>query len=87
MFFYSVIHGWAKHFGGRTMADIIKSPRIRIKEVMQILGCSKTHVYDLHNRRLLLRRTEGTRFTYWLRAEVEAFARGLNPYDDTPVAI
>ncbi len=65
------------------MADNIISPRLRIKEVQQILGCSKTHVYDLHNRRLLIRRTDGRRFTYWIRAEVEAFALGLNPYDNT----
>lgn len=61
-------------------------PRIRIKEVQQILGCSKTHVYDLHKRHVLLKRTEGSRFTYWLRSEVEAVAIGLNPYQETPVA-
>lgn len=65
------------------MADNFISPRLRIKEVQQILRCSKTHVYDLHNRRLLLRRTDGRRFTYWIRSEVEAYALGLNPYDNT----
>ncbi len=59
------------------------SPRIRRDEACLILGCSKTHLYDLHNRRLLLRRTEGKRFTYWIRSEVEAFALGQNPYEGT----
>ena len=59
------------------------SPRIRLNQVLSILGCSKTHLYDLHRRRLLLRRTEGKRFTYWIRSEVEAFALGQNPYEGT----
>ena len=58
-----------------------ESPRIRIKEVQRILGCSKGHVYDLHNRRLLIKRADGKRFTYWIRSEVEALACGLNPYE------
>ncbi len=69
------------------MSTNFVSPRIRIKEVQQILGCSKTHVYDLHKRRLLIRHKEGYRFTYWIRSEVEALARGINPYDGTPVAV
>lgn len=69
------------------MSNTIKSPRLRIKEVQEILRCSKSHVYRLHNRRLLIRRTEGTRFTYWLRSEVEAFARGENPYEVSTAAV
>ncbi len=65
-----------------TMTNKTTSPRIRLNEALRILGCSKTHLYDLHHRRLLLRRTDGKRFTYWIRAEVEAFALGLNPYEN-----
>ena len=57
------------------------SPRMRIDEVTSYLRCSKTHLYALHKRRLLIRRTEGRRFSYWVRAEVEAFAIGFNPYE------
>ena len=59
------------------------TPRMRIKAVTKKLGCSKSHLYDLHKRRLLIRRTEGRRFSYWIRSEVEAFAIGLNPYERT----
>lgn len=55
------------------------SPRMRINEVTEYLRCSKTHLYALHKRRLLIRRTEGRRFAYWIRAEVEAFALGQTP--------
>ncbi len=65
------------------MSTTIIPPRIRIREVMQMLACSKSHVYRLHERRLLIRHKEGRRFAYWIRSEVEAFARGINPYEHT----
>lgn len=66
-----------------TMTNYILSPRMRLDEVVTYLNCSKSHVYDLHRRRLLIRRKEGARFTYWIRSEVEAFALGQNPYEGT----
>lgn len=56
------------------------SIRMRLPEVCHTLQCSRDHVYQLHRRGKLLKRNDGPRCAWWLRSEVEAFARGENPY-------
>ena len=68
------------------MTNYIVSPRMRIDEVTAYLNCSRSHLYALNKRGLLRKRTDGARFTYWLRSEVEAFALGLAPYEHTDEA-
>lgn len=56
--------------------------RLREKDVCTILNCSKSHLYRLHKQGKLLRYKEGYKFSYWLRSEVENYAKGINPYEN-----
>ena len=57
----------------------IKSPRLRADEVAAILNCAKSTVWKWAKEgRIPAPHREGSRFTYWLRTEVEAFASGKN---------
>ena len=55
------------------------SPRLRIAEVCALLRCSRDYVYKLNRRGQLKKYSDGLRFSYWLREEVEAYARGGKP--------
>ena len=57
-----------------------QSIRMRAKEVCEVLACSRDLLYKLDKQGRLKKYNEGIRFTYWLRSEVEAFAKGLDPY-------
>lgn len=57
-----------------------ESIRLRLPEVCRILQCSADHVYRLNKKGKLKKRNESPRLAYWLRSEVEAYARGLDPY-------
>lgn len=57
-----------------------ESIRLRMPEVCQILQCSRDHVYRLNRQGRLKKRNDSPRLSYWIRAEVEAFAKGLDPY-------
>ena len=56
------------------------SIRMRAKEVCQVLACSRDMLYRLNKQGRLRKYTEGKKFAYWLRSEVEAYAQGLDPY-------
>ena len=57
-----------------------ESIRLRMPEVCQILQCSRDHVYRLNKQGRLRKYNDSPRLSFWLRSEVEAFARGLDPY-------
>lgn len=57
-----------------------QSIRMRAREVCEILACSRDLLYKLDRQGRLRKYNEGIRFTYWLRSEVESYARGENPY-------
>lgn len=57
------------------MADI-PSPRMRAPEVCAMLLCSRDHLYKLDRLGKLRKHRESVRFVYWLREEVEAYAKG-----------
>lgn len=58
-----------------------QSIRMRVKEVCQVLACSKDLLYKLNKQGRLRKYTEeGRRVAYWLRSEVLAYAQGLDPY-------
>lgn len=52
------------------------SPRMRWKEVLAVLGISKTYGSTLVRRGLLHPHKESRRFTWFLRSEVMALATG-----------
>lgn len=57
-------------------------PRIRVKEVARILGCSVSTVWAWSKAGLIPRPTRvGNRFTFWLRDEILNYA--INKYDNT----
>lgn len=55
-----------------------ESIRIRVRDVAAILGISKTTVWLWAKTKPAFPapRRDGARCTYWLRSEVEAYARG-----------
>lgn len=61
------------------------SPRIRVREVSQLMGCSVSTVWSWVRRGLLPEpHRVGTRFSYWIRSEIEALAvrgHGVTPHD------
>ena len=57
------------------MANVL-SPRMRAPEVCAMLLCSRDHLYKLHRLGKLRKYRESARFVYWLRDEVEAYAKG-----------
>lgn len=57
-----------------------ESIRVRMPEVCRILQCSPDRVYKLNKLGKLRKRNESPRLAYWMRDEVEAYARGLDPY-------
>lgn len=55
-------------------------PRIRVKEVARILGCSVSTVWAWARSGLIPQPTRvGTRFSFWLREEIEKIATGKDP--------
>ena len=52
------------------------SPRMRAPEVCAMLRCSRNHLYKLDKLGKLRKHRESVRFVYWLRDEVEAYAKG-----------
>ena len=60
------------------MHQITRSSRIRAAEVAIILGIGKSTVWRWVKERpgFPQPRREGTRYTFWLRSEVEAYAIG-----------
>ena len=52
------------------------SPRMRAPEVCAMLLCSRDHLYKLDRLGKLKKYRESVRFVYWLREEVEAYAKG-----------
>ena len=57
-----------------------QSIRMRAKEVCEVLQCSRDLLYTLNRKGKLRKYSEGARFVFWLRSEVESYARGENPY-------
>lgn len=57
-----------------------ESIRLRMPEVCQILQCSRDHVYRLNKQGRLKKYNDTPRLSYWIRSEVESYARGENPY-------
>lgn len=57
-----------------------QSIRMRAKEVCEVLQCSRDLLYTLNKQGKLRKYNESARFVFWLRSEVEAYARGLDPY-------
>lgn len=52
-----------------------ESPRIRVKEVAALLGCSVSTVWSWTKRGIIpAPQRVGPRFTYWLRSDIEAVA-------------
>ena len=52
-----------------------ESPRIRVKEVAALLGCSVSTVWAWSKRGIIpAPQRVGPRFTYWLRGDIEAAA-------------
>lgn len=52
-----------------------ESPRIRVKEVVALLGCSVSTVWSWTKRGIIpAPQRVGPRFTYWLRNDIEAAA-------------
>lgn len=52
-----------------------ESPRIRVKEVAALLGCSVSTVWSWTKRGIIpAPQRVGSRFTYWLRSDIEAVA-------------
>jgi excisionase family DNA binding protein len=57
------------------------SPRIRVKEVAQILGCSVSTIWAwVKNGHIPALYRIGARFSYWLRSDIEAIANGSYKY-------
>lgn len=53
------------------------TPRIRVKEVAELLNCSVSTVWAwVKNGHLPRPHRVGNRFTYWLRADIAAIANG-----------
>lgn len=58
------------------MTTNAQSPRIRVKAVAQLLDCSVSTVWAWVKKGLLPPpHRVGTRFSYWLKAEIEAIAQ------------
>lgn len=56
----------------------IECQRIRVKTVARILGCSVSTVWAWVKKGYLPPpRKVGTRFSYWLKSEIEAIAQGM----------
>lgn len=56
------------------------SPRIRVREVAQILGCSVSTVWAWVRKGLIPEPFRiGSRFSFWLRADIEALANPCQP--------
>lgn len=54
---------------------MLESPRIRVKEVAALLGCSVSTVWAWSKRGIIpAPQRVGPRFTYWLRSDIEATA-------------
>lgn len=54
-----------------------RSPRIRVKEVSKILGCAVSTVWAWANKGYIPKpRRVGPKFSFWLRSEIDAVARG-----------
>ena len=52
-----------------------ESPRIRVKEVAALLGCSVSTVWAWSRRGIIpAPQRVGARFTFWLRSDIEAVA-------------
>lgn len=52
-----------------------ESPRIRVKEVAALLGCSVSTVWTWAKKGIIpAPQRVGVRFTYWLRADIETAA-------------
>lgn len=59
-------------------------PRIRIKEVALILGCSVSTVWAWARAGHIPQPTRvGTRFSFWLREEIQKIASGKDPVSKT----
>lgn len=59
-------------------------PRIRVKEVAHILGCSVSTVWAWARTGLIPQPTRvGTRFSFWLREEIQKIASGKDPVSKT----
>lgn len=53
------------------------SKRIRVKTVAALLGCSVSTVWAWAKKGYIPRpKRVGSKFTYWLRSEIEAVAQG-----------
>ena len=62
---------------------LIESPRIRVKDVAKILDCSVSTVWSwVKNGYIPEPYRVGSRFTYWLRADIEKIARGVQAKTD-----
>ena len=61
-----------------------ESPRIRVKEVAALLGCSVSTVWTWAKKGIIpAPQRVGGRFTYWLRADIEAAATAdLNTFKE-----
>lgn len=62
----------------------MNSPRIRVKEVAALLGCSVSTVWAWAKKGIIpAPQRIGPRFTYWLRVDIEAAATaGLNTFKE-----
>lgn len=54
--------------------------RMRMPEVCELLQCSRDHIYRLNKQGRLKKYNDTPRLSYWIRSEVESYARGENPY-------
>lgn len=55
----------------------VSSQRIRVKTVATLLGCSVSTVWAWAKKGYIPQpRRVGSKFTYWLRSEIEAVAQG-----------
>lgn len=58
------------------MQQPLECPRIRVKEVARILGCGVSTVWAWVKKGYVPKpQRVGSRFTYWLRADIEAIAK------------
>ena len=57
--------------------DKVECPRMRVREVARRLGCSVSTVWAWAKIGYLPRPHKvGSKFSYWLRSEIEAIAQG-----------
>lgn len=59
-----------------------QTPRIRVREVASILGCTVSTVWAWVKKGYLPQPYRiGNRFTYWLRSDIEAIAVNKSAHD------